>query len=372
MKRLIVNIILLSAILFAINYIIHAHYLPFSWGDKELYTKLNYYQNHKDDYTALFVGGSLIYRHVDPQITDSIGHIHGLEFHSFNAGGDGISFLKQIRIVEDILKNPSPNLEFLYVTLASTSRFRYKNLHSKKFTTWHRPIDMWRAVKVSMEMDLPIKDRLKTSWYYIISAVENSLNIGLLNDALQYLNYPNETYDNTCLGENKNGFFPYDLQELIQYPKGSREFRLQEAMILSHKTYEAQIGRRDSITEKITREFQTYDKDKVIKTLLRNYIRLIKEAEKKGIKLTVIMPPKTREHYNLIIPIYDRLPATNKINLANPIEYPEFYDPKYCYNFHHLNLAGSKIFSRTLAHKILQLEGIEVETNEFVNQNSEK
>ncbi len=361
MKRLLKNIIILLGILLLINYVVHTYYLPFSWGDKDLHTKLEYYKDHKEDYTALFVGGSLVYRHIDPQVTDSIAHLNGLEFHSFNVGADGINFLKQIRIVEDVIKDPSQNLEYIYVTLASTSRFRYNNLHTKRFTTWHRPIDMLRAIKVSLELELSLKNRLKTSWYYAISSVENSLNVGLLNDAFQYLNFPEEVYKPTCLGENKDGFFPYDLQELIEYEKDSWEYRLQESMILSHKTYEVQVGRRDSITAKIANEFKTYNKDKYSRTMLDSYLRLIKICDEKGIKLTVLMPPKTREDYHLLIPVYDRLPETHKINIANPAEYPIFYDPEYCYNFHHLNLKGALIFSETLGYEILKLEKIQRE-----------
>ncbi|MEZ5006773.1 MAG: hypothetical protein R2728_11490 [Chitinophagales bacterium] len=370
MKKLVRNIILLAGILFLINYVMHVYYLPFSWGDKDLHTKLTFYEANKDDYNALFIGGSLVYRHVNPEITDSIAHLNGFEFHSFNAGGDGIAFLNQVRILEDILSNPSPNLEYAFLSLSSTARFRYLNLHTKRFTTWQRPIDMVRAIRVSMAMPAPLKVRLKTSWFYVIAAAENSLNIGLMNDAIQYLTYPEQAYTSTSLGMANNGFFPYDLQEQLVYEKGTEEYNLQEAMILSHEVYEREIEKRDSITRKIANEFKNYDPDAVIEPMLNIYKKMIKRCEEKGIKLIIILQPKTRESYDYLIPVYDQLPATNKINLGDPAVYPEFYEPENCYNYHHLNLKGANIFSEILAYKILNLEGIPIqEENSIVNEN---
>ena len=108
-------------------------------------------------------------------------------------------------------------------------------------------------------------------------------------------------------------------------------------------------------------EFENYNPNKVVQPMLDGYNKMIKKFNEKGIKLIIIMPPKTRESYKYLLPVYDKLPASNKINLANPKEFPSSYDPKYCYNFHHLNLAGANIFSENLAYELLKLEGIEVE-----------
>ena len=368
--RLVRNIILLAGILFLINYVVHVYYLPFSWGDKDLHAKLTFYEANKDDYNALFIGGSLVYRHINPEITDSIAHMNGFELHSFNAGGDGIAFLNQVRILEDILKDPSPNLEYAFVSLSSTTRFRYNNLHTKRFTTWQRPIDMVRAIKVSMAMPISLRVRLKTSWYYVISAIENSLNIGLMNDAIQYLTYPEKVYPTTSLGMANNGFFPYDLQEKLVYEEGTEDYNLQEAMILSHVVYEREIEKRDSITRKIAYEFKNYNPDKVIEPMLDLYNTMIKRCAEKGIKLTIILQPKTRESYNFLIPVYDKLPEANKINLGDPATYPEFYEPENCYNYHHLNLKGANIFSEILANQILEKAGVTIDKeNNIVNEN---
>jgi len=37
------------------------------------------------------------------------------------------------------------------------------------------------------------------------------------------------------------------------------------------------------------------------------------------------------------------------------LQYPEFYDVRYGYNFHHLNLDGANLYSKKLGEKIGQL-----------------
>jgi hypothetical protein len=114
MKKTVLNIILLASLLFVINQIVHAYFLPFTWGDEDLHAKMVHYKANKDDYTAIFIGGSLEYRHVNPEITDSICQQFGVDFRAFNAGGDGVAYLHQIRVLEEVLKEPSPNLKYAF------------------------------------------------------------------------------------------------------------------------------------------------------------------------------------------------------------------------------------------------------------------
>lgn len=356
-------------ILLGINFVVHQYFLPYSWGDRDLHTKLTFYDEHQDKYNAVFIGGSLVYRHVNSKMIDSIAQANDFDFRSFNAGGDGIAYLKQARIMDDLLKDPNPNVEYMFMTLSSTSRFRFLNLHTKRFLTWQRPIDTWRAIQVSMTMPMSLRIRLKTSWFYIIALIENTLNIGLLTDAIEYLNHPEENYSAISLGPNEDGFLPYDLQEKIQYEEGSWEEDLQMHMIKSHHTYKSKAGRRDSITAKIQHEFETYNPNKVIQPMVKGYERLIKKCADKGIKLIVIMPPKTRENYDAIIPVFDQLPEANKINLADPRLFPEYYNPDNCYNFHHLNWKGANIFSKDLIEHIMSMEGVKTD---LTNQNNNR
>ncbi len=361
MKKIVRNIILLGALLFAINQCIHAFFLPFTWGDKDLHAKMTFYNNNKDDYSALFVGGSLVYRHIDPTIMDSICQANGIDFSAFNTGVDGVAFLKQMRVIEAVLKAPSPELKYIFVSLSSTTRFKYLNMHTKRFATWQRPQEMIRAIRLTWELNIPIKQKLKFSWYYFITMLENGFNVGLMTDAIQYLTHPETEYVTTTLGENNDGFFPYDEQEQLVFEEDTWEYKMQEMMLLSRKNYVEQVGRRDTMLLQNIHEFEHYNPNHVLNSMLNRYKKMIDACEKKGIQLIVIMPPRIREPYTHLIPTFNQLPESNKINLASPIEYPEFYQPENSYNFYHLNKKGATLYTNELTKQFLKLQGIHSE-----------
>jgi len=363
MKKIVRNIILLGSLLFVVNQCIHAFLLPFTWGDKDLHAKMTYFEKHKDEYSALFVGGSLVYRHIDPSITDSMCQANGIDFRAFNTGVDGVAFLKQMRVIEEVIQNPSPELKYIFVSLSSTTRFKYLNLHTKRFTSWQRPQEMFRAIRLTWELKIPIKQKLKFSWYYFITMLENGFNVGMMTDAIQYLTHPETEYVTTTLGENHDGFFPYDEQEQLVFEKDSWEYRMQEMMLLSRKNYVEQVGRRDTMLLQNIYEFENFDENYVLKSMLARYNKMIKACNEKGIQLIVILPPRGREPYTHLIPTFNQLPESNKINLASPIEYPDFYLPENSYNFYHLNQKGATLYSKILTQRILELQGIDWKTN---------
>jgi hypothetical protein len=218
---------------------------------------------------------------------------------------------------------------------------------------------MVRAIQLTWDLRLPIKEKLKFSWYYFITMIENGFNIGFLTNAIQALTHPETTYSTLSLGPDGNGFLPYDEEEKFVFEEGSSDAKMHELMLLSHKLYLENEGKRDSMLLQNIQEFKEYDDTYVLKSMLARYNKLIKTCEKKGIKLIILMPPRGREPYTHLIPTYNQLPEDNKINLANPLEYPEFYEPENNYNYHHLNLKGASIYSDVLAKKFLELEGID-------------
>ena len=97
----------------------------------------------------------------------------------------------------------------------------------------------------------------------------------------------------------------------------------------------------------------------VLQLMIDTYYEMIRRCEEKGIKLVVLMPPRTREPYTYFIPIYNALPPENRINLASPLDYPEFWEVHNSYNFHHLDLYGAELYTTALAEEFLKLEGID-------------
>ena len=353
-KSLILKIVVLAGIIFAVNGLVQKT-LPFAWGDDVLYLKNDYYQKNRVDYNTLFLGGSLVYRHVDCHLLDSITNANGLETRSFNMGIDGLNMPKQMWVVDEILENDPENLDYLFVTISSTSKFLFLNLHTRKFVTWNELKTLKHTIGILRDIPYNIKQKVKLGYYYFLTILENKVHAGLGDDIIEFQSHKRHHPDLAYLGKNSDGFFPYAYEET--HLMMSQEWE-EELLFASKRAYETNAEKRAEVLNRTKNQFKNFKKkDKFSKSMLKAYLDVIKRAEAKGIKLIVVMPPRTREDYDIFLQVYERLPEANKINLASPIKYPEFYAVENSYNFHHLNLPGALIYTREHARKFLELEG---------------
>lgn len=358
MVRLIKNILLLLLILFALNSLVHRYFLPFGWGDNVLYVKFDHYEKNKAGFNTVFLGGSLVYRHVDPHLLDSLAGANGLELSSYNLGVDGNGFIKTNMELDRILEDPSPDLEYIFTSLSNSSIFLRLNLHTRKFVTWWRFKDMVYAIRLTWKLPMTFKRKVKFSWFYVVTYLENRLNFGHLTDAVQF-HVKKIGYDDSYLGRRMDGFYPYDHQAGRQLMSQAWEDTL---MKQSRQAYLTDSVKRQNMLNANIRAFRETDPDgPALQMMVDTYLDMIRRCEEKGIKLIVLMPPRIRESYSVFIPIYNALPEANRINLASPLDYPEFYEVQNSYNFHHLDINGAKLYTTALAEEFLKLEGIEAD-----------
>ena len=356
MLRLLKNILILAVILFFVNSLIHKYFLPFGWGDNVLYVKYDHYEKNKDEYNAVFLGGSLVYRHIDPYLMDSLMHNNGVEMNSYNLGVDGNGFIKSNWEFDKIIEDPSPDLKYLFVSLSNSSLFLRLNLHTRKFVTWWRLKDVVYAIRLTWQLPMPAKRKAKFSYFYIMTLLENRLNFGHLTNAVQF-HVKKEGYDDSYLGLRKDGYYPYDHQAGKQLMSQAWEDSL---LKISRYVYLTDTIKREEMLQTNISQFRDFDPETApLQIMLDTYMDMIRRCEEKGIKLVVLMPPRTREPYTFFIPIYNALPNENKINLANPLEYPEFYEVENSYNFHHLDVYGAELYTTALAEEFLKINGIE-------------
>ena len=248
-------------------------------------------------------------------------------------------------------------MEYLFVSLSSSAMFLRLNMHTKKFVTWWRFKDLAHAIRVTWELPITFKRKVKFSYFYLITLVENRLNFGHLTEAVQF-HVKKTGYDDSYLGVRQDGFYPYDYMEGRQLMSQAWEDTL---LKMSRLAYLSDSTKRSEMLETNIREFQNFNSDApLMEIMMQTYMDMIDVCADKGIKLIVVMPPRTREPYTYFIPIYNSLPESNKINLASPLDYPEFYDKENSYNFHHLDLQGAQLYTTALANEFLKLEGKEV------------
>ena len=351
MKRLFKNITLLICIVLATSIFIN-FFTPFYWGDYTQTTKILHYQSNPSRYNAIFFGGSLEYRHINPAVVDAVAKQNNISLSSFNAGVDGHNIIQELRDMEGILKIKNPELKYVFISLSSEPYFYKPNRNTEKWISWQSLSAYINAVKILPTLDESWNEKGRFIWYYTVSFVKKNFNLGLLPALFQsYLDRPE--LDAAYLGKNKDGFFPYDDEEhlLIENYKWA-----DETVLESNMTYKKGKTMRDSLTNSIRKSFNEYNSDmKPNKAELNILLDIIKKYAKKGIDVYFILPPRARTSYSFLLPIYYKLPKDRCIELANPDKYPEFYTLENGYNYHHLNKKGANIYSNKLASKIAEL-----------------
>ncbi|HMX59895.1 MAG TPA: hypothetical protein PKK18_05785 [Chitinophagales bacterium] len=350
-KKTIIHIAIIVLILF-ISAAIVRFFMPFYWGDATQTVKYEYYEKNAEKYNAVYLGGSLEYRHIDPSIIDSVAQKNGIDFHSFNLGIDGHGIIQQLNDLEGLLKIRNPNLKYVFLSISSESYFFKANLHTPKWISWHTATSTYNALNLTSTLDDPLKFRTKFSGFWLSSWIENLFNIGTVPDMLKY-KFDKSYLDTSYVGKNKDGFYPYDYEESHLF----MEYKWEDTLLLeSRHRFEKSDPYTDTLNKNVLNSFSNYKATDVPnKVMTALYLDAYKKCKKKGIQVFFVLPPKARTSYSLLLPVFNAMPEGSKIELADIRKYPKFYSIEYGYNFHHLNYKGARLCSQELAKQLIPL-----------------
>jgi len=355
-KKIFKNIAILLGVLWILSFIIKFS-LPFYWGDSTQTVKYDYYKKNSDKYNTVFLGGSLEYRHINPAIIDSVARLNNIDMRSFNLGVDGHGIVQQAEDLDGLLKIHNPNLKYVFLSLSSEPYFFVANMHTSKWVSWQSASATMNASKIlaTLDKDKP-KKRLKYSGLYAMSWIENMFNVASVPDMISF--YVNkDKRDNSYLGKQNNGFYPYDYEEYHLF----MEYKWEDTLLLqSRKQYENDKPFRDTMTAEITRAYNNFKTtDKPNKAMTDLCLKMYNKCAKRGIQVFFMLPPKGRTDYSLLLPVFYAMPKGSQIELADPRKYPKYYDVAYGYNFHHLNYKGAVLQSNEMAKQIVNLLKVE-------------
>lgn len=350
-KKTILNILLISLVLLLLSAVVR-YFMPFYWGDSTQTVKYEYYKKNAEQYNAVYLGGSLEYRHIDPSILDSTANANGIDLRSFNLGIDGHGIIQQMNDLDGLLKIRNPNLKYIFLSISSEPYFFKSNLHTPKWVSWHTANSTYNALSIIPTLGEPIKFRTKFSAFWVSSWIENLFNIGTVPDMLKY--YFDKSYlDSSYIGKNVDGFYPYDYEESHLF----MEYKWEDTLLLqSRKRFESGDPYSDTLNKQVLTSFTNFNpSDNPNAPMTKLCLDAYQKCKKKGIQVFFILPPKARTNYSLLLPVFYAMPEGSKIELADIRKYPKFYSIEYGYNFHHLNYKGAKLFSQEMAKQLVPL-----------------
>lgn len=359
MKKLLKQLVILFSLIVLTNVIIIRHFLPFGWGDPMLTPKIRHFNQNAQNFNAVFFGESMTYRQIDPKKVDAALQYNGFDFRSFNMGADAHNMLQQMREA-DYLISENPEIKYVFLNLSMTADLFWSNLHTAYIMHWLDFGSLKNGIKISLESTYlgNTKKRLLAVKNYLITFLEKSLLFGVIPDALFNLTADNSHY----LGYDTTGYYPYSdtaSQLLTINPESEALLKKMRQQYLENDSLRNEIFR---ITEMAYRGDLGKVEMPYFSQLMNDYIA---KKEKQGIRVFYILPPKMDKYYFMLLPAFESLPEANRINLANPQFYPEFYALENTFNFRHLNVSGAGLYSEILAEEIRKFLAAKPENNDL-------
>jgi hypothetical protein len=143
-------------------------------NDFEVSSKLRYLRRHASEFDVLFVGSSRVYRGFDPEAFDERLAEHGLTFRSFNLGGEGVNAYEADHIVRELLASGArPRILFVelqefdpqtrqdsWILRTMGAGGGPRRPFTRRNVNWHSLSQTLLAIRVSLQSDLPLADRL--------------------------------------------------------------------------------------------------------------------------------------------------------------------------------------------------------------------
>ena len=307
--------------------------LSYSWGSIQLNTKIQFLKEKNIHPKAYFIGSSNTLRHVIPSLFNkTIGKDSS---YAFNLGVDGTLPPKTFHVIENLIK-PNQNIDYIFLEL---NGFEYLPEHyfiptRRKY--YYKFEELWMSYNYLWRGNLRLKIKLGMTIKYMIAYVENAFKIGMRADFIKFIHGKN-VYDYSFLGGNKDGYYPLPEDKTAD-----------ERMKQRLPTYLANIEKAFLTTYTNFKELDKITYNKYLKNLL---LEQLKQTKAKGIELIFILNPIKCEFHEPsdLVALFYTLPKTNRIDMANPLKYPEFYQIENRWDEGHFNDKGARVYTEKLA-----------------------
>ena len=314
--------------------------LPYYWGNQGLAVKMDALKKSSKEYNTYFIGSSRIRCHIIPSLFDSLNNDQTI---SYNLGVPAIQPPESYYFLEHFLhEEDHTNTKYIFVELCNFKNYKNHQLNARNTYAMN-----WELFQLTNSEYLQNKSYIPLA-HSILLYLSKISKIGLLKPMLSFNeNQPlkgsddadHQIYEQAI---KQDGYISHD--SIIFFRERTLDFQ---------KDIQ-QITKRNNINSSYYKKRATADWSRSHLAKIKSLITL---AENKGVHLIFLMSPRIRSNS---IALLDQIPELNKIDLGNPMDYPEFYDVDHLNNAGHLNEIGAHLLTKALSEKFMQL--IEKET----------
>lgn len=343
------KLFLLLGIVLVLSLVIrYALQLPTGWFDEKMTLKEAELKENGSDYNTIFFGSSRVEKQVKPYVFDRYTKKLGkINTNTFNYGIGGFTGPEIFHLVNEYLDREDIDLDYVLMEIRTHNRSGnfLKNLHTNRAKWWCDGSTTSYAINNTLNLPYPkfgFWRKADLVSKYCISYIENLLNFGMWESVVKYhFTEPDDFH----MGKLGDGYAALDDDPRTKWKAAYKKFR--------RDTAKYNVVRRRASIKIFENNYKTNDYNRY---LLSAYKELISKAKEKDIELILFIPPYlSPQDFKELKPIYDRLPANNKIELANGKENPEFYQVANLWDTSHLNDKGATIFSRKLAMRFVDI-----------------
>jgi hypothetical protein len=340
---------LLALVSFAAGAWLFRSVVPHAEGGR-LHAKLEYFAEHKDEFDAVYLGASRVFRGLDPVLVDEELARGGLDVRSFNFGASAMWTFEQDYLLHHVLAMRPRRLRWIFyggrpVGLSVPGHHALQedpNLFGARGVQWHTPGETLAVLESIRCAPLSLRRKLELALTHLELLARNLTNLGRGGAVLaRLLERPPERAARARL------------LELVHARQGY--FGLEEASGRPHAEAMGELLRDPTpylaAVERIDRQNALpVELDEIN---LGVYRRQFRKAGEHGIELIHFTTPgyegspeRIRLHELGIVPTL--------FHFNDPRRWPELFRIEERYDLGHLNDAGARRFSRLFAAAILE------------------
>ena len=310
--------------------------LPPFWGNPAISKKISFLENAERPYDRLFIGSSRIFREVDPPMLDST---LADGWKSFNLGYPSMFAPEGDIVCERLIRSMKIKARTVYVELNPFRLFQEQELKSARDWYMVTPRVGWDLASHAWGMKWLSREK-RTGYVEGASraCIKASFLPGLFD---QYMERDGKD-DEFVFGPDRDGFNPFDVKEA----QSVKDKGLAERIRL-FATDTSVIHEREQAILSYYQDPGKVPYSKVYRDMLENLMAL---GDERGIKVVFLLMPlsNSREQMSL----FYSLPKDRRIDLCDPLRYPELYMARNVFDKGHLNSAGSRLLTMALANEI--------------------
>ncbi len=347
MKPFIRDFLLFFAVAFALNAFLNSIY---ERNFNDVYNlKVNYLKENKaNGYDVLFWGSSRIYRHIKPDLFDSICSKRQ-PVRSFNLGCPGALppetyFLYEAFLKESGASAAKNNICYVlleihpYSEIAGVNQFAKQSYYWLNFKAFRTVV--WHQLHESASFHKKCSNISRSALCYLL----NTFGVNYLPNLLK-------EDDSRFLQTGQAGY--YSLEQEERAHKGA-DNRLTRRRVDFQKDASKLSKRRESASRAFSKA--TFPPKEHYLIHLRHLESLMKRSEEEGIRLIFIIPPRCSEkEYEELLFIKSALSQERIIEVADPSRFPELWDAEGSFDIGHFNEKAAARYTEVLASEFLSL-----------------